>query len=77
LDVSSIFVNNRIDRVGQIYKNDILFYSGEIVNDKPHGLGTKYNSNNSVKHHGIFINGKFQDLEEEEKEDGEIGEHLN
>ena len=49
------FVNNLIDRIGQIYKNNILFYSREIVNDKPHGLGTKYNPDNTIKYHGIFI----------------------
>jgi len=56
----AIFIDNRIDKVGQIYRDNILYYAGEIRNDKPHGFGTKYNTNNTVKYRGMFFDGKFQ-----------------
>ena len=67
------FINNRIGKVGQIYKNNILLYSGEIQNDKPHGLGTKYNTNKTIQYHGMFINGKIKEVEEP----GELEEQVN
>ena len=45
-----------------IYKNEhyIGYYIGDIMYSRPHGKGTLYRKNNTIRYFGDFVNGKFE-----------------